>query len=231
MKEKYALITGGTGGLGSAVTALALKKQANVTIPFINELEITRTKPILPAEKIDKVRFIAGDVTDETAVAVIVSQMPRVDILIHLVGGFSMGPTDQYSLADWEQQFALNATSAFIAIKTVLPVMKDNDYGRIVTVGSRGAVQPAAEMAAYAASKSAVIALTQAVAEETRGSGITANCVLPSIIDTPANRSAMGEDQAKNWVTPQSLAETICYLASEQAADIRGAAIPVYGSA
>lgn len=231
MKEKYALITGGTGGLGSAVTALALKKQANVTIPFINELEITRTKPILPAEKIDKVRFIAGDVTDETAVSVIVSQMPRVDILIHLVGGFSMGPTDQYSLADWEQQFALNATSAFIAIKTVLPVMKDNDYGRIVTVGSRGAVQPAAEMAAYAASKSAVIALTQAVAEETRGSGITANCVLPSIIDTPANRSAMGEDQAKNWVTPQSLAETICYLASEQAADIRGAAIPVYGSA
>ena len=107
--------------------------------------------------------------------------------------------------------------------------MKENDYGRIVTVSSRAALEPAGQMAAYSASKAGVIALTRSIAEETRDSNITANTVLPSIIDTPANREAMGEKNAHNWVKPESLAEIICFLASEKAGDLRGAAVPVYG--
>ncbi len=114
--------------------------------------------------------------------------------------------------------------------KHCLRSMKLPNYGRIVTIGSRGAVQPGANLAAYCASKAAVVALTQAIAEETKQTNITANVVLPSIIDTPGNREAMGEANAKDWVSPQSLAEVICFLAGEGAKDLRGAAIPVYGS-
>jgi NAD(P)-dependent dehydrogenase (short-subunit alcohol dehydrogenase family) len=104
-----------------------------------------------------------------------------------------------------------------------------HDPGRIVTVGSRGAVQPGAQLAAYCASKAGVVALTQAIAAETKGTNITANTVLPSTIDTPANRAAMGAENADQWVSPESLAGVICFLASEAAGDLRGAAIPVYG--
>jgi NAD(P)-dependent dehydrogenase (short-subunit alcohol dehydrogenase family) len=108
--------------------------------------------------------------------------------------------------------------------------MKKNNYGRIVTVSSRVALEPAAQMAAYSASKAGVIALTKSIAEETKGTGITANTILPSIIDTPSNRKSMGEKNVHNWVKPESLAETICFLASEKAGDLRGAALSVYGN-
>lgn len=126
-------------------------------------------------------------------------------------------------------QLTLNLTSTFLVCKYALKKMKENDYGRIVTVSSRAALEPAGQIAAYSASKAGVIALTRSIAEETRDSNITANTVLPSIIDTPANREAMGEKNAQNWVKPESLAEIICFLPSAKASDIRGAALPVYG--
>ena len=107
--------------------------------------------------------------------------------------------------------------------------MKEGGYGRIVTVGSRAAVEPASGLAAYGAAKAAVIALTRSVAEETRELDITANSVLPSVIDTPANRAAMGDAEASKWVTPERLAEAIAYLGSEAAGDLRGTTLPVYG--
>ena len=119
--------------------------------------------------------------------------------------------------------------TTFIACKYSLRMMLQHGYGRIVTVGSRGAVQPAAQLAAYSASKAAVVALTQSIAQETKGTNITANAVLPSVIDTPTNRDAMGAENADQWVKPASVAEAICFLASEAAKDVRGAAIPVYG--
>ncbi|NJN22722.1 MAG: SDR family NAD(P)-dependent oxidoreductase, partial [Leptolyngbya sp. RL_3_1] len=108
--------------------------------------------------------------------------------------------------------------------------MLAQDYGRIVTIGSGSAVNPTAQMAAYSASKAGVVALTQAIAQETKGTGVTANVVLPSVIDTPANRAAMGDENAAQWVTPESLAQVICFLASDAAGDLRGAAVPVYGN-
>jgi NAD(P)-dependent dehydrogenase (short-subunit alcohol dehydrogenase family) len=109
--------------------------------------------------------------------------------------------------------------------------MLQQDYGRIVTVGSRGAVQPAGQLAVYCAAKAGVVALTKAIADETKGTGVTANVVLPSVIDTPGNREAMGTDQADQWVTPESLGQVIAFLASDAAKDMRGAAVPVYGQA
>jgi len=108
--------------------------------------------------------------------------------------------------------------------------MRQQNYGRIVTIASKTALEPAAEMAAYCASKAGVLALTRVIAEETKGLNITANCVLPSIIDTPVNRKNMGEHGSDKWVKPESLAQVILYLASEDAKDIRGAAVTVYGN-
>jgi NAD(P)-dependent dehydrogenase (short-subunit alcohol dehydrogenase family) len=141
-----------------------------------------------------------------------------------------MGKTHEYSLAQWQQDFDLNLTTTFLVCKHSLRKMLEHGYGRIVTVGSRGAVQPGGQLAAYCASKAGVVALTQAIADETKGTHITANVVLPSVIDTPANRAAMGTANADQWVKPESLAQVICFLASEAARDVRGAAVPVYGS-
>ena len=141
-----------------------------------------------------------------------------------------MGETDTYTLDEWNRQLNLNLTSTFLVCKYALKSMKNKNYGRIVTVSSRAALEPNSKMGAYSASKAGVVAFTKSIAEETKGTNITANTVLPSIIDTPANRKTMGEKDAHNWVKTESLAEIICFLASEKAGDIRGAALPVYGS-
>jgi NAD(P)-dependent dehydrogenase (short-subunit alcohol dehydrogenase family) len=184
----------------------------------------------MTAENIKKIQFIFADLRNEESVKEVFEKQERVDILVHLVGGFSMGDTHMYQLQDWDRQVSLNLTSTFLVCKYALQIMRQNSYGRIVTVASRAALEPAAQMAAYSASKAGVLALTKSIAQETKGSGITANSVLPSIIDTPANRNAMGPENAKNWVKPDSLAEIICFLGSEKAGDMRGAAVPVYGN-
>jgi NAD(P)-dependent dehydrogenase (short-subunit alcohol dehydrogenase family) len=227
MKDRHLLLTGGTGGLGKKVTELALSLGANVTIPYhsLNEIEHFR-KSISNTN----INFIFADLREEKSVKEVFEKQKKVDILIHLVGGYSMGDTDTYALEDWNRQITLNLTSTFLVCKYALKYMKINKYGRIVTVSSRAALEPAGKMAAYSASKAGVIALTKSIAEETKGSKITANTVLPSIIDTASNRKAMGEKDAHNWVKPDSLAENICFLASEKAGDLRGVALPVYGN-
>ncbi len=230
MKCKQVLLTGGTGGLGLGVTPAVLAQAAQVTIPYQKETEVERLKNHLSAAEFERIRFVKADLLQESVVKQLVDDLGRVDVLIHLVGGFSMGKTEEFSLEDWQKSFDLNLTTTFLVCKHCLRVMRSSGYGRIVTIGSRGAVQPGGQLAAYCASKAGVVALTQAIADETKGMNITANTVLPSVIDTPANREAMGEESAYQWVKPESLAEVICFLASEAAKDMRGAAIPFYGS-
>lgn len=231
MKDKHVLVTGGTGGLGLGVTPTVLASgAASVTIPYVNFHEVERLKGILTPNDFDKIQFIPSNLTDEGSVENLINRMERVDVLIHLVGGFSMGKTHEYSFTDWKQQLDLNLNTTFLVCKHSLKKMLQNGYGRIVNVGSRGAVQPGGQLAAYCASKAGVVALTQAIADETKNTNITANIVLPSVIDTPANRQAMGEENADKWVKPESLAQVICFLASVAAKDLRGAAIPVYGN-
>jgi NAD(P)-dependent dehydrogenase (short-subunit alcohol dehydrogenase family) len=231
MRGKQVLLTGGTGGLGSGVTLTLLQQgAASITIPYVKPQEADRLQQSLSTADREKVRLIETDLLDERSVQNLVNGMERVDVLIHLVGGFSMGKTHDYPYDQWKHDFDLNLNTTFLICKHSLRRMLEQGYGRIVTVGSRGAVQPAGQLAAYGASKAGVVALTQAIADETKGTNITANVVLPSVIDTPANRAAMGAENADQWVKPESLAQVICFLGSEAAKDIRGAAVPVYGS-
>ncbi len=231
MKGKQVLLTGGSGGLGLGVTPAVLAQgAASVTIPYFNAHEVERLKNHISPVDLTRIKFVAVDLKDEQSVQRLIEGMERVDVLIHLVGGFSMGDTHEYSYEQWKKDFDLNLNTTFLACKYSLQKMRQQGYGRIVTVGSRGAVQPGGQLAAYCASKAGVVALTQAIADETRGTNITANIVLPSVIDTPGNRAAMGAENAAQWVKPESLAQVICFLGSEAAQDLRGAAIPVYGN-
>ncbi|MBF2087307.1 MAG: 3-oxoacyl-ACP reductase FabG [Synechococcales cyanobacterium K44_A2020_017] len=230
MNHKHVLLTGGTGGLGLGVTPAVLRQGvASLTIPYRNPQEVERLKGRLSPGDLARIQFVPVNLLDEAAVEQMVNRMEAVDVAIHLVGGFSMGATHSYGYDQWQKDIALNLSSTFLVCKHSLRRMRETGYGRIVTVGSRGAVEPGAQLAAYCAAKAGVVALTKAIAAETKGTQITANVVLPSIIDTPRNRNDMGTEQVKQWVDPASLAQVICFLASEAAGDLRGAAIPVYG--
>ncbi|HIK44016.1 MAG TPA: 3-oxoacyl-ACP reductase FabG [Leptolyngbyaceae cyanobacterium M65_K2018_010] len=231
MDGKHILITGGTGGLGTSVTQVILAEGASLVVTYRQEAEAERLRSLIPANQRAQLTLVQADLTDEATVISLINQMPRLDSLIHLVGGFAMGPTADYAYHDWKRVLDLNLNTTFLVCKHSLKRMQAQNYGRIVTIGSRGAVEPVGQLSAYCAAKAAVVALTKAIADETRGSNITANTVLPSVIDTTANRQSMGDAQANQWVTPKSLAGVICFLASEAAQDIRGAAIPVYGNA
>ncbi|WP_299492056.1 3-oxoacyl-ACP reductase FabG [Acaryochloris sp. IP29b_bin.137] len=231
MRNRQVLITGGTGGLGLGVTPKVLATGAEVTLPYIAESEVERLKHILSPAELVRTHFVPTDLGKEASVAELVEGMDRVDALIHLVGGFSMGKTHEYAFEDWQRDLNLNLNTTFLVCKHSLKRMLQHHYGRIITVGSRGAVDPGGQLAAYCAAKAGVVALTKAISDETKGTNITANTVLPSIIDTPTNREAMGKANADQWVKPESLADVICFLASDAAQDVRGAVIPVYGNA
>lgn len=220
------LITGAGGGLGVEVTAAVVAAGAHVTAATHGQ-----DAEGLRARFGDAVRCVPTDVTDAASVSAFVATPPRVDVLLHLAGGFAMGPAHTATPDGIRRLLDLNLTSTILVVGQALARMLETGYGRIVTVASRNALQPAAQMALYGATKAGVLAYTQAVAEETREHDITANTVLPSIIDTPANRAAMGDADAGSWVTPASLARTIVMLGSEGAGDLRGTATRVYGRA
>ncbi len=230
MFEKYILITGATGSLGRAITLRCAEAGANITMPYRDENRVKQFMNELDEDLIKHIRTIKADLLNEEDVQNIIKKMPRTDILIHLMGGFALGNTADMSLTDWQHQLDLNLTSAFIIIKHALKSMQQQGYGRILTIGSKAAVEAPGGMAAYVAAKAGLVAFTRSIAAEFKGQDITANVILPSIIDTPANRSSMGEGNAHRWVTPQSLAQVITYLISDSAKDIRGAVIPVYGN-
>ncbi len=156
----------------------------------------------------------------------------RLDVLVNIVGGYAGGPTvPETDLATWRGQFELNATTAFLMARAAVPVMQERGWGRIVNVSSRVARTAPAGLSAYAVSKAAVIALTEVLANETREHGITVNAILPSVIDTPANRRDMAGADFDRWVKPEEIGNVIRFLVSEESGIISGAAIPVYGRA
>ena len=234
MKGKNILLTGGTGGLGIAVTKKILDAEAkSILFTYRSPRSVVELKAELSYEEISRINFVSANLNDESSVISLIDQMERVDCFIHLVGGFAMGRTDEFSFTDWQKMLDLNLNNAFLLGKHCLRRMRETGYGRMVFVGSRGGVQPGAQLAAYSAAKAGLIGLVGAIAQETleKDTDITANCVLPSVIDTPKNREAMGTQEVWRWVTPESLAGVIVFLASDAAKDIRGAAIPVYGKA
>jgi NAD(P)-dependent dehydrogenase (short-subunit alcohol dehydrogenase family) len=232
LSGKVVLITGGTGALGQAVTLAILQAGAQAVVTYRNEARAAELRRTLAQHGLE-CELEQVDVTDAPAVTRLVegvlARHRRIDGLVHLVGGYLGGvPVAELSDQDWEEQLRLNLRSTFVCCRAVVPQMIRQHAGRIVTVSSRAAVRPGPGSAAYNVSKAGVIVLTETLAEEVKHEGVTVNCIVPSIIDTPANRQAMPRADFARWVTPAQIAELIVFLLSDAAA-ITGAAIPVYG--
>jgi NAD(P)-dependent dehydrogenase (short-subunit alcohol dehydrogenase family) len=230
------LVTGGTGALGTAVTRRFLEDGHRVAATWVVEGEVGALQESLGPLGEDRRVLVETDVTDpasiDGAVQRVASELGPVDVLVHLVGAWKGGErVHEHSVETWDRMLALNLRSAFLCCRAVLPSMLERDWGRVVLVSSRTARQGRSGQAGYAVAKAGVAVLAESIAEETRGTQVTANVIAPSTLDTPANRRAMPDADPARWVGPDDVAASIAYLASEEAGQLRGAWLPVYGSA
>jgi NAD(P)-dependent dehydrogenase (short-subunit alcohol dehydrogenase family) len=228
LTNRVVLLTGASGGLGGAVTTAFLEAGATV-------VGTGRSAPVIATPN---ARFhgIAADLSTgegaSTAIERAIGKTGRIDALMHLVGGFSGGkPVAETDDATWNDMLNVNLHAAFHTARAVLPHMIAAGRGRIVAIGSRTGVEPVAALSAYGVAKAGLIALVRTIALEVKNAGVTANVVLPSVIDTPANRAANPGADYSNWVSPQSIARLLVWLTSDEAGDMNGAVIPIYGRA
>jgi NAD(P)-dependent dehydrogenase (short-subunit alcohol dehydrogenase family) len=233
--NKIVLITGAAGNLGEAVARSFLKAGANIVPLDRTEDRLPKLFPEL-VDSPDHILATSVDSTDVDSVDKIVAQtverFGRIDVLVNTVGGYRAGtPLHKTSLDTLDYLFNLNARTAFIASQAVIPLMLAMGTGKIINVAARPGLAGRKNMPAYSVAKAAVIRLTESMAAELKQHGINVNCVLPSTIDTPQNRTAMPNADNSRWVKPESLADVILFLASDAARDVHGAAVPVYGKA
>ncbi|MBZ5575042.1 MAG: SDR family oxidoreductase [Acidobacteriia bacterium] len=231
---KVALVAGGTGGLGRVVSLAFLKEGAGVTVTYRKEQEFADVKRVAGADA-SRLAGRSLDVTDEAAVQKLVdgicAEHGRLDVLVNAVGGYA-GGTKVWELETrvLDQMLALNLRSGFVLSRAAAKAMREQGSGAIVNIASKAAVDHEAGASAYAASKAAAVALMDSLAADLKGSGVRVNSVLPSIIDTEANREAMPTANFAKWPKPEDIARVILFLASDDAKVIHGAAIPVYGN-
>jgi NAD(P)-dependent dehydrogenase (short-subunit alcohol dehydrogenase family) len=232
--DKVVLVTGGTGGLGREVTMAFLEAGARVVVTYVVPEEFAAV--VAAAQKIgaQPPTGVKVDVTDQQAVdqfiAEIIAKHERLDILVNTVGGYAGGTnlweTDSRT---YDKMLQLNLKAGFVLAKAIVPQMIQQNRGWIVNIASKAAFDHAAGGALYEASKAAALAMMDSLAADVKPYNINVNSILPSIIDTAANRKAMpGADFAK-WPKPEEIARVILFLCSEEARVIHGAAIPVYG--
>ncbi len=223
---KTVLISGASGGLGEAVTRAFLAAGCRVA----GAARSWKPDRVLAGDFLPLAADLTATEGCESVVGAVLERWKRLDAAIHLMGGFAAGgPLQTTSEAVWDRMMSLNAKAAFLFFKAALPTMLEAGNGRLIAIGARAGAQPPAGLAAYAASKAALHAIVEALAAELISSGVTANAVLPSTIDTPANRAAMPDADHARWVPAESLASLLLYLASPAAAHVNGALIPVYG--
>ncbi len=226
-----AIVTGGTGGLGSAVVERLLDDGWRVVVPWIVEQELER----VPVR--DGLELVQADLFDQDAVASVVAAAagaPEAPLrgVVNLVGGFAAGGrVHETPIDEFEKQFRLNLRPTYLVTAAAMPHLLSAGGGAIVCVGSRAAVQPFSGAAGYISSKAAVIAFAQAVAAEYKNDGIRCNAILPSVIDTPGNRASMPKADHSKWVRPAEIAGVIAALLTDQSSPVNGAAVPVYGRA
>ncbi|MEC9248661.1 MAG: SDR family NAD(P)-dependent oxidoreductase [Pseudomonadota bacterium] len=217
LRHKRVIVTGANGTLGKAVVDKVQSYGAYVVgfdISFEKSSGTSRRVDLLSSQDIQQEVDSFGD----------------VDGLLNIAGGFAMGAlAHQTDLKEWDDMQAMNVTTLRNMLATVVPIMLNNKAGSIVNVGALSAERGQDSMSAYVASKSNVMRITESLSEETKGKGINVNAVLPSIIDTPANREAMPDLDFRDWVTPASIAEVMCFLISDRAKAINGALIPLSG--
>jgi NAD(P)-dependent dehydrogenase (short-subunit alcohol dehydrogenase family) len=224
LQGKVVVVTGASGALGKVVVEIALARGARVAaidyaaaqaVPMPQLLELGGVDLTDPAQ--------AKKAIDQAA-----SHFGKLDALINIAGGFAFETVAEGDPKTWARMYALNVTTALNAARAAIPHLLASAAGRIVNIGALGVLQAGSGMGAYAASKSGVHRLTEALAAEHKGR-ITVNAVLPSIIDTAANRASMPKSDFSKWVSPQELAEVILFLASDAASAVTGALIPVTG--
>ncbi len=222
---KTVFITGASGNLGRAVAAAFLGRGSNVV------LVDRHTPDSAPEARTLHIKADLMDASDvEHAARQAIARFDRIDVLCNLAGGFRMGPAvHETPDADWNFLLDLNAKSIVHTARAIVPSMIENGGGKIVNIAAGAGLKAASGMAAYSASKSAVIRLTEAMSAELKHKGINVNCVMPSTIDTPENRKDMPDANFAGWVSPMDLANVIAFLASDEAKAIHGAALPVNG--
>lgn len=233
-KDKVALIAGGTGALGRAVSQAFLAEGSKVIVTYHRKQEFEALKEITGAGASELLGYDV-DVTDQAAVQKFISTITgengRVDFLVNTVGAYAGGVSLWDTSPDvFDQQLKLNLISNYALCHAVVPLMRKQRSGVIVSVSSKAAVDHAAGAAAYAASKAASVAMMDSLAADLKGSGVRVISVLPSIIDTAANRKAMPGANFVKWPKPEEIAKAILLLCSDDARVIHGAAIPVYGN-
>jgi NAD(P)-dependent dehydrogenase (short-subunit alcohol dehydrogenase family) len=224
MKGKIVVVTGASGALGKVVVTSALAKGAKVAAIDHAASDAKATA--------DRVELGGVDLTDAAhatkAIDAAASHFGRLDCLVNIAGGFAFETTAEGDPKTWQRMYALNVLTALNASRSAIPHLAASGAGRIINVGAMGAIQAGAGMGPYAASKAGVHRLTEALAAEWKGK-ITVNAVLPSTIDTAANRASMPNADFSKWVRPEELAEVILFLASDAASAITGALLPVNG--
>lgn len=231
--ESVAIVTGGSGALGRYVTKAFLEEGARVAVSYFIDAELPELKELL-GDLESSMNAYKVDVTSEEAVASFVSEVLRdfgtVDILVNVVGGYMGGtPISETPLKDWDFMMDLNLKSAFICCREVAPHMEAQGRGKVINISSRTGLQGEEGHAPYSVSKAGVIRLTESLAAELKERGVNVNCIMPSIIDTPANRAAMPKADYSKWPKPWEVARVILFLASEDSELLHGSAIPVFG--
>jgi NAD(P)-dependent dehydrogenase (short-subunit alcohol dehydrogenase family) len=222
MSNRIVVITGATGGLGEAV---------------VERFEAAGDRVIGVSRNVPEGKgWVAANLLNSKqaseAMMEIARREGRIDVLVHVLGGFAGGkPVDDTDDETWDRMMLMNASSAFYVLKGVVGSMRAQGRGRVIAIGSRAGVAHGANLAAYNASKAALNALVQTLASEMREHGITANVILPSTIDTDANRKWAKPEDIEKFVKPSAIADLCFYLASDAAQDISGALVPIYGRA
>jgi NAD(P)-dependent dehydrogenase (short-subunit alcohol dehydrogenase family) len=231
--SRVALITGGTGGLGRAVSHAFLQEDAKVIVTYRDQKEFDDLKRIAGAAA-SSLQGHRIDVTDDVAVGQFIQRLVadygRLDVVVNTVGAYA-GGVKLWELDPkvFDLMLALNLRSGFTIARAVVPVMLKQKRGAIVNIASKAAVEHAGGAAAYVASKAAAVAMIDSLAADLKGTGVRVNSVLPSIIDTEINRKAMPKADFTQWPKPEDIARVILFLCSDDANLIHGAAVPVYG--
>ena len=227
MNGRSVVVTGGTGALGSAVTRAFLDDGWRVVVPWIVERELERL------DEHERLELVRADLFDAGEVAGVIERAgPALRAVVNLVGGIAMhGRIHETPVEAFEEQLRLNLRPGDLVCGAAVPVFLEAGGGAIVCVSSRAALQPFSGAVGYVVSKAAVLALVDTLDVEYRKDGIRANAVLPSVIDTPANRRSMPDADFATWVAPEQIAGVIRFLCSDDASAISGGHLPVYGQA
>jgi len=222
------LVAGGTGALGTAVVRELLETGYDCSATWIVDVELERGR----AEFGDRANFIRADLTDPADAEQAVAAVAELEAVVDLVGGFASGPlVHETASEDFERMMRLNVTPAFNLAHAAMPRLLERGGGAFVAVSARPALRPFAGASPYVTSKAAVLAFVRALDADYRSQGVRANAILPSVIDTPANRAAEPDADHSKWVQPAEIAKVVRFLVSDDARVVTGGAIPVYGRA